>query len=60
MVLERDPAATAEQKAEAYKEVLQPDGPFKQRLALLDKWLVGGHVGVQLQECSKVLHCARH
>lgn len=39
MTMERNPAATAEQKAAAYQEVLQPEGPFKQRLALLDKWL---------------------
>lgn len=45
MTMERSPTATAEQKAAAYQEVLQPEGPFKQRLALLDKWLVCGAEG---------------
>eukprot|EP00882_Tetradesmus_deserticola_P010475 GHRQ01011064.1.p1 GENE.GHRQ01011064.1~~GHRQ01011064.1.p1 ORF type:complete len:234 (+),score=87.78 GHRQ01011064.1:251-952(+) len=39
MALEQSPGATAEEKSKAYEELLQPDGPFKQRLGLLDKWL---------------------
>ncbi|WIA33678.1 hypothetical protein OEZ86_006797 [Tetradesmus obliquus] len=39
MALERNPASTAEEKAQAWQQLLQPDGPFKQRLALLDKWI---------------------
>jgi hypothetical protein len=42
MGLERNPAATAEQKAAAYEELLAPEGTFKQRLKLLEDWLVGG------------------
>jgi hypothetical protein len=40
MRVETNPAATAEEKAAAWQEMLQPDGSFKQRMALLDEWLV--------------------
>jgi hypothetical protein len=46
MVLERHPAATAEEKAAAYELLLQPEGPFKMRLGLLDKWLVSHYSSV--------------
>jgi hypothetical protein len=50
MALERTPTATAEEKAAAYEQLLQPEGPFKQRLGLLDTWLVS-------TQCNTAVKC---
>jgi hypothetical protein len=54
MVLERNPDATAEEKAAAYEQLLQPEGPFKERLGLLDKWLVSGSNVYHYDSCMSV------
>jgi hypothetical protein len=49
--MERDPSSSAERKAQAWQEVLQPNGPFKQRLKLLDEWLVST-AEINMQGCA--------
>lgn len=38
--------ATEEQQQAAWKEVLEPHSTFKQRMALLDKFLVREHASI--------------
>eukprot|EP00882_Tetradesmus_deserticola_P019729 GHRQ01021260.1.p1 GENE.GHRQ01021260.1~~GHRQ01021260.1.p1 ORF type:complete len:171 (+),score=41.97 GHRQ01021260.1:151-663(+) len=40
MTANRNPEASEEDKAKAWQQLLQPEGLFKQRLGLLDRWLV--------------------
>jgi hypothetical protein len=58
MALERNPDSTAEEKAQAWQQLLQPEGTFKQRLGLLDAWLVRHEVNAtdQQQLISKLKH----
>jgi hypothetical protein len=52
MALARNPTATAEERAAAYEQLLQPEGPFKQRLGLLNMWLVSTRCNTHLRKSA--------